>query len=488
MTLSKKDRAKHLISLILGPIAFAICYLLVPFDGLEYGARICFALYVWMIVWWALKPIPWVATTVLPLLLFPLLGIMKLQDVTAAMFGQRIMFLLMFIFMLGNTVVRVGIGKRMAVNLLAAKWVGGRINRFIIVYMLTAAILQAIFSVVGLIVTMSIGSSVIDYIFKECDALNISVNKGKVGSHIILAGAYGMLAGSMVTIQGSPQNILTLSIYEEIIGSKISFTQWMMPGLICALILGPIVYLVLRLIYRKDDIQEIPNGSQFFVQQKAEMGKMTAQEKRLWVIVGIIIFLWVFSTFVTIPGVDFFWVSIMGMVLLYLVPENPKESVNGFLTIDDLKKINWDNIMLVTGAIGFSGILVKFGLIDYFANSLKGINGFLLIIVAAVATALMTNFLAGMATATAMATLLLPLVATTGVHPLILAKLIAAMSIGLMVPWAGTAAAVTFGSQRLEMKEMVKVGVIMIVVCSTVLIGLNLLLSQIPAWYPSVGA
>ena len=71
MTLSKKDRAKHLISLILGPIAFAICYLLVPFDGLEYGARICFALYVWMIVWWALKPIPWVATTVLPLLLFP---------------------------------------------------------------------------------------------------------------------------------------------------------------------------------------------------------------------------------------------------------------------------------------------------------------------------------------------------------------------------------------------------------------------------------
>ncbi len=106
-----------------------------------------------MIVWWALKPIPWVATTVLPLLLFPLLGIMKLQDVTAAMFGQRIMLLLMFIFMLGNTVVRVGIGKRMAVNLLAAKWVGGRINRFIIVYMLTAAILQAIFSVVGLIVT-----------------------------------------------------------------------------------------------------------------------------------------------------------------------------------------------------------------------------------------------------------------------------------------------------------------------------------------------
>ena len=178
----------------------------------------------------------------------------------------------------------------------------------------------------------------------------------------------------------------------------------------------------------------------------------------------------------------------MGMVLLYLVPENPKESVNGFLTIDDLKKINWDNIMLVTGAIGFSGILVKFGLIDYFANSLKGINGFLLIIVAAVATALMTNFLAGMATATAMATLLLPLVATTGVHPLILAKLIAAMSIGLMVPWAGTAAAVTFGSQRLEMKEMVKVGVIMIVVCSIVLIGLNLLLSQVPAWYPLVGA
>ena len=58
------------------------------------------------------------------------------------------------------------------------------------------------------------------------------------------------------------------------------------------------------------------------------------------------------------------------------------------------------------------------------------------------------------------------------------------MSVGLMVPWAGTAAAITFGSQHLDMKEMIRVGILMVFVIGALLIGLNLIAMQIPALYP----
>ncbi len=475
-----KEVRNHYIQLAIGPIVFFLINLL-PMEGLDPTAKTCVAIYGWMIVWWALKPLPWVATTLLPLILFPLLEIQSLKEITATMFGQRIMFLLLFIFMLGNVVVRVGIGHRLAVNMLSIKWINGKINRFIIVYMITAAVLQAIFGVVGLIITMSVGTAVINFIFSECEKQGIVVNKIKTGSHIVLAGAYGMFAGCMVTIQANPQNILTISLYQEILGGKVSYLDWLIPGIIFAAISIPVTYFVLKLLYR-NDLQEIPNANEYFSKEKEALGKVSTTERRLWILVAVIIALWVLTTFVDFHGADYFLVAIFGMLLLYIVPDAPG-SDHGFLTVEDTKKVNWDNILLVTGAIGYSNVLTAMGVIDWVAENMQGMHWILLLMIAALATAMLTNFLAGMAAATAMATLMLPMALATPVHPLVFVKLIATMSVGLMVPWAGTAAAITFGSQYLDMKEMIRVGIIMVAVNGLLLIGMNLVAMQFPVFY-----
>ncbi len=471
----------YILQLFLGPAAFLLVRLL-PLNGLDATAQICMGIYAWMMVWWAFKPIPWIATTLLPLILFPLLGISTLAETTSTMFGQRIFFLLLFIFMLGNAVIRVGIGHRLAVTMLSIQWINGKIDRFIFIFMITAAILQAIFGVVGIIITMSVGKAVIDFIFAECDRLEIAVDKKKTGSHIILAGAYGQMAGCMVTIQANPQNILTISLYEELLHGTVTYMQWFIPGLVFAIVTVPVVYLILKLLF-KSSLKEIPNANAYFSAEKEKLGKVGVSERRLWILVIFIVFLWIFTTFVKIPGADYFLVAILGLVLLYIVPEAPK-SPKAFLGIEDAKKVNWDNIFLVTGAIGYSGILTKMGVIGWVAENIQGLHWSVLFIIAVIATALKTNFLAGMATATAMATLLLPLSLSTPIHPLVFVKCIATMSVGLMVPWAGTAAAITFGSQHLDMKEMIRVGILMVFVIGALLIGLNLIAMQIPALYP----
>lgn len=480
---NKNAKAKwnNLLKLLLGPILFFIVYS-IPFEGLEIKARMCLAIYIWLIAWWVLKPIPWIATSLVPLLLFPILDIMNLKTVVTKLFGQRITFLLIFVFLLATAIRRYGIGERLSLSLLALRWINGSIDRFIMMYMIATCLMQATFGIVGIIVSIPIGVAVIDHIHKESDKQGLEYNKVKLGSHIILACAYGQLSGGMMTIQAIPQNALVLSLFEEQTGVALSYFQWLIPGIITGFAFLVASYFLLKLLF-KHEIHEIPGGVKYFQDQKAALGKITNSEKILSVLVGFIIILWIMQTFVKIKGMDFYWISFLGLFLLYIVP-NGKGNNEAFLTVNDAKTLNWDVIFLVTSAVGFSGLMTELGIIKYVANHLSGLNGITLIIIAAIITPLMTNFLAGMATAATMSTLLIPLLAETAIHPLVGVKLIAIGAVGLMFPWAGTAGAIVYGSQRIDFKDMAVTGALMALLLALILIPLNLILMKIPGFYP----
>ena len=69
-----------ILKLVSGPIVFLLVYA-IPFEGLSVDARVVLAIFCWMVAWWMTQPVPWAITSLLPLLLFPALGIM---DITRA--------------------------------------------------------------------------------------------------------------------------------------------------------------------------------------------------------------------------------------------------------------------------------------------------------------------------------------------------------------------------------------------------------------------
>lgn len=476
-----ESKGMYFLKLILGPAVFFML-LNMPIQGLERNAMVSLAVYGWLIVWWVIKPIPWIATALVPLLLFPVLEVMNLKTVVTKLFGQRIMFLLIFVFLLAKAIRRYGLGERLSLTLLSVKWINGSIDRFIGMYMVATALMQAIFGIVGIIVGIPIGVAVIDHIYKETELQGIEFDKKKLGSHVILACAYGQLAGGMMTIQAIPQNALVLSLFEEQTGVQVSFFQWLIPGIITGVVFLAVAYLALKVMF-KYDLKEIPGGQEYFENQRNALGKLSKSEKRLALVVGIIVFLWSMQTFVKITGFDFYWISFLGLFLLYVIPSGD-DSGDNFITEKDAKTLNWDVIFLVTAAVGFSGLMTEFGVIGYIAGQMSGLNGLALVVIAAIVTPLMTNFLAGMATAATMSTLLIPLLLQTSIHPLVGVKLIAIGAVGLMFPWAGTAGAITFGSQRIDFKHMAYAGFVMAILLAGVMIPLNLLLSKIPFFFP----
>ncbi len=477
----KNAMGKHYLTLLLGPLVFAL-FLVLPFEGLDFNGKVCLGMYAWMIVWWVAKPVPWLATSLLPLVIFPMLGLMGITDLVKNMFGQRIFFFFIFLYLMGMAVTRAGLAKRIAMSLLSTRWVDGKIKRFVFVYFIVAAVLQAIFGASGAAMAIPIGVSVIEYIYSEFDKQGIVINKVKFGSYVILAATYGMIAGGQMTIQGFPQNVAVMGTYTELTGQGIGYFAWMVPGLISGTLTIILAYFILHIIY-KFPVTEIPGGTAYFKSQKEALGKFSTTEKRMAVVLGIVLTLWVVTTFITIPGLEFYSISYLGLILMFLVPAE-KGNTAGLVTPQDVGKLNWDSIFLVTGAIGFSGLLTQFGIIDWMAQSLGGLNGIMLLVLATFLSVLMTNLLAGLATAAALSTLLLPLVMTTGIHPLVVVKLISTMTVGVMVPWAGTAAAIVYGSNHLDIKEMFKTGFIMALAIGTMLIVFNMLAMNVPAWFP----
>ncbi|HKL43375.1 MAG TPA: SLC13 family permease [Clostridia bacterium] len=470
--MSKKKNGNFWIKLLSGPIVFFIIYML-PFPGLEIKAKLALATYLWLVVWWLAKPIPWSASAFFPLLLLPLLGVINLKE-AAAMYGQRIFFLLIFVFLFSKVVKKYEIGDRLAVNILAISWIKGSFNRFLLIYILANAFLSAMVSMPATLTLVPIGIATVDYIIEEYKKKGKEVNKQKMYTVVMLSALLGAQAGYPMTYQAVPHNVIVTGILEKTTGITATYVQWLIGGVIIGVLMLIASIIFLRIFY-KPEVDEIPGGNEYFRKQKENMPPLTKAQKKLFVIIGATIVCWFGYSYFGFPWMDFYWVSFAATALFFLVPANT-ETHEGFLTIEDVKNVNWEIILLVTTALGFAGLLSKVGIIAYVADQLAGVSGNVILAIAAFITPLMTNFLAGMATATTMATLLMPLAENVGINPMIISRIIPAMSVGFVVPWAGSFAAIIYSFDKLKFKDMVFTGVVMSLVFGLIVLFASMIL------------
>ncbi len=79
---------RTLAKLLSGPAAFLAIYWLSSGE-LPRNGQLVLATFLWAVVWWVLQPVPLAITSLLPLVMFPLLGVMNTRE-TAALYGQNI--------------------------------------------------------------------------------------------------------------------------------------------------------------------------------------------------------------------------------------------------------------------------------------------------------------------------------------------------------------------------------------------------------------
>lgn len=449
-----------------------------------------------MAIFWATEAIPLAATSLIPIVLFPIMGIVKNGESIANVYFNNIIFLFIGGFIIALAMERWNLHKRIALYII--KKVGNSPSRIIMGFMLGTMFLSMWISNTATAVMMLPVAMAI--IVKMEDSFGVQKSH-KFSISLLLGIAYSASIGGAATLVGTPPNLVFVKLIKDLFPNapEISFATWLLATLpITIIMLFFIWFLLTKVLYRIPKQLEI--DASIVKKEYNALGKLSYEEKTVAIIFAMTALLWItrvdlnFGEY-SLPGWRNLFANPKSMndgvtavfmaLLLFLIPVKSKKT--DYKTIVDssvFKDLPWAVILLFGGGFALAKGFQISGLSTYIGSNLSGLEGTSPLATILGISSLMT-FTTEFTSNTATTQMIIPVLASVAVamktNPLLLiipATLSA--SFAFMMPVATPPNAVVFGSGRIKMIEMIKAGFIINligIILITVLfyfIGMNL--------------
>ncbi|TWI55057.1 sodium-dependent dicarboxylate transporter 2/3/5 [Pseudomonas duriflava] len=455
------------IGLALGPILLLICLLTEPPGDLSRAAWNTLGLMLLMGAWWSTEAIPIPATSLLPILLIPLLGIDTIQKATAP-YANPIIFLFLGGFLLGLAMERWNLHKRIALATLLA--VGSQPSRQIAGFMLaTAFVSMWVSNTATSIMMLPIGLSVIGLLVGNGEERE----RQRFATALLLGIAYAASVGGIATLIGTPPNAFLAGFLHNSYGIEIGFGRWMLLGVPVAL--GMLVFIWWWLTRGGFRLGET-NSETLLREEKNRLGPLSKQEKRVAVIFLLAALAWIFQPLLAsyIDGINDTSIAIAAAMTLFLTPANLRKR-EFIMDWKQANKLPWGVLLLFGGGLSLAAAISSSGLAEWIARGLEGFGSLPMILMIGLVTfviVMLTEVTSNTATAAAFLPLLGALAVAQGLPPEMLAIPAAiAASCAFMMPVATPPNAIVFGTGHMSIQAMIKAG-FMINLFGTVLVTL----------------
>lgn len=453
--------------LIIGLIVFFGIIVIPPPDGLEPAAWRALAVAVLMAVWWTTEAIPISATALIPLVLFPLLGIMPIRE-AAAPFANPLVYLFLGGFLIAAAMQRWDLHRRIALNI--AVRTGAGPSRLVAGFMLATAFLSMwISNTATAMMMLPIALSVIAVVTGQTDEGETPA-RTVFGTSLLLGIAYAASIGGMGTLVGTPPNAFLSGFFSETYGIEIGFAQWMLVAMPVVVILLPLCWLVLtQFVFRTE--QDIAQGTGHQVLREAcdALGKASSAEWRIGIVFASVAILWMTRPLLSgVPGLSGLsdpGIAIGAGLLLFMIPAGSASPRRALLVWDDTRKVPWGVLILFGGGLSLASAISKTGLAAWLGTQLGDASvlpPLLFIILIAGVVILLTEITSNLATTAAFLPVIAAVADGAGLAPLSLAAPAAmAASCAFMLPVATPPNAIVFGSERLVIHDMMRAGIYM---------------------------
>ena len=477
--------------LFLGPLWLISVLIFPPPDGLELSAWYTMGVALLMATWWIAESLPIPATSLLPLVLFPVLNIGTMQE-TAAPYAHPIIFLFMGGFMIALGMMRWELHRRIAIWIIARAGTGPRalIAGFMAA---TAGLSMWVSNTATTLMMLPVALSVIALADTKQGEDQF---KHHFSVALLLGIAYAANIGGMGTLIGTIPNAFISAFFESEYGYAITFTKWLSVGVPVVLVGVPLVFLMITRVIYSFGRHDLVGSFALIKKERAKLGPMNRGEKIVAVVFLATAMLWITRPLLTsvVPGLTDAGIAMIGGLSLFMLPVDFKRGI--FVqNWNTAKKLPWGALILIGGGLSLAGAVSESGLAVWLGDSLEPLQQFPTILIILLTTGIIV-FLTEITSNTATTATFLPVLAAlslaVGESPLLMAIPAAlGASCAFMLPVATPPNAIVYGSGRVTVFEMARAGMalniaflILITVCaySLMLWVFDIQIGTIPDW------
>lgn len=437
--------------LISGPLLGVIAWVWAGYSGWGEAIAITLGLTLWVAAWWVTAAIPHAFTSLLPLALLPLSGVLSAKEV-AESYGNPLILLLAGGFMMASALQKNGAHRRLALGMVHL-FGGGSGRRLVWGFAIATGLTSMwISNTATTLMMVPVALAVLE-----------TYPDRRLAVPLLLAIAYAASIGGLGTPVGSPPNLVFMQSYGQATGTALGFSDWLRFGLpTVALLLPALSWWMAR------PLTDTPTAT------LPKLGPWTSAERRVLLVFGLVALAWVtrsepfggWSYLFNLPKANDASVALLGAVLMALVPNGRDGSLLDWQTA---QRIPWGALILFGGGIALATAFETSGLSGLIAASLQGLLSWPLLLQIALIVASVI-LLSEIASNTATAVLLMPLLAAAAlaaeIDPaLLMVPAVLAASCGFMLPVATAPNAIVFATPQIEARDMLRHGAVLDLFC-----------------------
>ncbi len=438
-----KKRSIYIISFIL---IFLLILILPTPRGLTVEGQRAIAVFTICLLFWMSAVIPLQITSLLAIVLLPLLKIMESRE-AYALFGNKAVFFILGAFILAAAVISSGLSTRLALLFL------NRFGNSPFQLLVTLFLVPAVFSL--FISEHAVAAMIFPIVLEIARVLRLKPMESSYGKAIFIAPAWGCIIGGVGTFLGGARNPLAVEILYESTGNYIGFFEWMMAAIPIVIINLVLAFLVLNIFF-KIDVKNIEAAKKNLEKRIKALGKMSFREKQISVIMIATVFCWMFlSKMLGIANI-----AIFAVVVIFVFKLVKWKDVE--------ENVNWGIILMYGGAICLGFALEKSGAALWVANLFVGnyITGsFWLFIIIAGVSLYLTEGISNSAVVAIMMPLAISLSKQFGIDSRVITFAVAIPSgLAFCLPMSTPATAIAYSSGYINVRDMIVPGFILTVI------------------------
>ena len=416
---------KSLIAFIITPLISLSIILFADLKPGEPAVTNTLAIALLMAVWWITEAIPLAITSLIPVALFPFLGIMDGKDVSSTYFNH-VIFLFIGGFIIALAMQKWNLHKRIALKILILTGVSP--GRILLGFMIATAFLSMWISNTATTMMM------IPILLSIIGKLEETVGKKNISNYsigLLLGVAYSASIGGIATLVGTPPNLSFARIFHIYFpdAPEISFATWFVFAIPISATFFCITWVYLYFKFRPGGSGWVHVDKHTFRKQLHNLGPMGWEEKVVFVDFVLVALLWLFRSDLEFGSFTMYgWselipyselvndgnIAICMAVLLYIIPS--KMNGNGrIMNWEATKQLPWNIVLLFGGGFALASGFKESGLSTWFGEQMGWVANYNIIVVIFFIAVMMT-FLTELTSNTATTEMILPILAGIAVR------------------------------------------------------------------------